>query len=140
MFLTLSPRFGSPQFRNWRATFYAGFGLSSILFVINGLVLYGWEAQNGRMSLVWMGWMATANLAGAAIYAARVSVVYLGVLVASADAKQIPEKWAPCTFDILGASHQLFHIAVVAAAWLHFLGLVESFHTVRCSEHSCRVR
>lgn len=71
-FLTLSPRFGSPQFRHWRATFYAGFGLSSIFFVIHGLTLYGWEVQKDRMSLVWMGWMATANLLGAAIYAARV--------------------------------------------------------------------
>jgi hypothetical protein len=74
-FLTLSPRFGSPQFRHWRAMFYAGFGFSSIFFVIHGLVLYGWEVQRDRMSLVWMGWMATANLLGAAIYAARVSVI-----------------------------------------------------------------
>jgi adiponectin receptor len=52
--------------------FYAVFGLSSISFVIHGLILYGWEVQKGRMSLVWIGWMATANLLGAAIYAARV--------------------------------------------------------------------
>jgi adiponectin receptor len=52
--------------------FYAVFGLSSIFFVIHGLILYGWEVQKGRMSLVWMGRMATANLLGAAIYAARV--------------------------------------------------------------------
>lgn len=69
---TLSPKFGSPKFRHWRATIFAGFGLSSILFIIHGLILYGWEVQKDRMSLVWMGWMATANLLGAGIYAARV--------------------------------------------------------------------
>lgn len=69
---TLNSRFGSPEFRHWRASFYAAFGLSSVIFVIHGLVLYGWELQKARMSLVWMGWMATANLTGAAIYAARV--------------------------------------------------------------------
>jgi adiponectin receptor len=82
-FLTLSPRFGSPQFRHWRATFYAGFGLSSIFFVIHGLTLYGWEVQKDRMSLVWMGWMATANLLGAAIYAARVITTNFRMAVVS---------------------------------------------------------
>lgn len=71
-YLTLSPHFASPAFRHWRAGFYAGFGLSSIIFVGHGLLLYGWELQRSRMSLVYMGWMATANLVGAAIYAARV--------------------------------------------------------------------
>lgn len=71
-YLTLSPHFASPAFRHWRAGFYAGFGLSSIIFVVHGLLLYGWELQRSRMSLVYMGWMATANLVGAAIYAARV--------------------------------------------------------------------
>jgi adiponectin receptor len=75
--MTVSSRFGSPKFRHWRATFYAAFGLSSIFFVVHGLLLYGWEQQNGRMSLEWMSWMATANLLGAAIYAARVSVFLL---------------------------------------------------------------
>lgn len=71
-YLTLSPHFASPAFRHWRAGLYAGFGLSSIIFVGHGLLLYGWEVQRSRMSLLYMGWMATANLVGAAIYAARV--------------------------------------------------------------------
>jgi adiponectin receptor len=71
--LTLTPRFDSPQVRHWRALFYAAFGLSSVTFVIHGLILYGWEMQKRRMSLVRMGWMAAINLSGAMIYAARVS-------------------------------------------------------------------
>lgn len=70
--ITLTPRFVTSEFRHWRAGFYAGFGLSSIIFVVHGLLLHGWEVQKSRMSLVWMGWMATANLVGATIYAARV--------------------------------------------------------------------
>lgn len=71
--MTVSPRFASPQFRHWRAVFYAGFGLSSIIFVIHGLLLHGWELQTTRMSLKFMGWMGATNLLGAAVYAARVS-------------------------------------------------------------------
>ncbi|KAM0714819.1 hypothetical protein Q7P37_009283 [Cladosporium fusiforme] len=120
-FLTLSPRFGSPQFRHWRATLYAGFGLSSILFIVHGLILYGWEVQKNRMSLVWMGWMATANLLGAATYAAR-----------------IPERWAPFTFDTWGASHQVLHVAVMIAAWLHFHGLMQTFRLSRDTSDLCK--
>lgn len=144
MYLSVSARFGSPQFRLWRATFYAGFGLSSILYVLHGLNLYGWEVQRGRMSLVRMGWMAVANLVGAGIYVARVS--YRKQISARSSAPtrtetvQIPERWAPLTFDILGASHQIFHVAVVAAAWLHFLGILDSFRVSRQVDNLCSVK
>ncbi|XWX00545.1 hypothetical protein V2A60_008565 [Cordyceps javanica] len=117
---TLTPSFVTPQFRKWRASFYAGFGLSSVIFVIHGLWIYGWEVQRSRMSLVWMGWMATANLVGAAIYAAR-----------------IPERWAPYIFDNFGASHQLLHVAVMIAAWIHFRGLMEAFRIIRSQDIVC---
>lgn len=51
---------------------YSGLGLSAIVFIIHGLVLNGWELQNRRMSLGWMGLMGALNLIGAAAYAARV--------------------------------------------------------------------
>ena len=61
MIFTLSPRFAKPQFRNWRASFYAGFGLSSVVFIVHGLILHGWELQKSWMSLVWMGRMAAST-------------------------------------------------------------------------------
>lgn len=51
---------------------YAGLGLSAVIFVIHGILLHGWALQNQRMSLNWMALMATFNLLGATIYAARV--------------------------------------------------------------------
>ncbi|EGX89007.1 hemolysin-III channel protein Izh2, putative [Cordyceps militaris CM01] len=120
MIFTLTPAFVTPQYRHIRASFYAGFGLSSIIFVAHGLLLHGWELQKSRMSLVWMGWMATANLVGAAIYAAR-----------------IPERWVPYTFDNFGASHQILHMAVMVAAWIHFRGLIEAFHIIRSQHNIC---
>jgi adiponectin receptor len=51
---------------------YAGLGLSAIVFIIHGLMIHGWEIQNHRMSLGWMGLMGALNLIGAAAYAARV--------------------------------------------------------------------
>jgi adiponectin receptor len=75
-YLTVNPHFASPTFRHWRASFYAGIGLSSIVFIVHGLLIYGWELQKSRMSLDYMGWVAVFNLLGAVIYAARVSLFH----------------------------------------------------------------
>jgi adiponectin receptor len=56
---------------------YAGLGLSAIIFIIHGLAIHGWEIQNHRMSLGWMGLMGALNLIGAAAYAARVGFTTL---------------------------------------------------------------
>jgi len=48
---------------------YAGLGLSAIVFIVHGLILYGWEVQNRRMSLQWMIVMTGLNFVGAGAYA-----------------------------------------------------------------------
>jgi adiponectin receptor len=53
--------------------FYIAFGLTSLSFIGHGIVRHGLETQTERMSLKWMGWLASVNLVGAMIYAARVS-------------------------------------------------------------------
>ena len=53
--------------------FYITFGLTSFFFIGHGIAKHGSETQTERMLLKWMGWMASVNLAGAMIYAARVS-------------------------------------------------------------------
>lgn len=55
---------------------YAGLGLSALVFIGHGILLYGWKIQNDRMSLDWMGLMAFLNLVGAAIYSARVKLIF----------------------------------------------------------------
>jgi adiponectin receptor len=47
--------------------------------------------------------MGAIYLAGAVIYAMR-----------------IPERWKPGAFDLAFHSHQLFHVAVVVAACVHY--------------------
>lgn len=69
---TLNPRFRHPKLRPYRAAMYSGLGLSAIVFIIHGLLIHGWEIQNSKMSLRWMGLMGALNLTGAAAYAARV--------------------------------------------------------------------
>jgi adiponectin receptor len=59
---------------------YVGFALSSTEFMLHGLLIHGWEVQNARMSFVWVGWMAVANLVGAAVYVARVRNTFLSLI------------------------------------------------------------
>ena len=70
--------------------------------------------QMKLMSLDWMVLMATFNTGGAAFYASRV-----------------PERWWPYRFDFIGASHQIFHVAVIFAGLAHYAGLTRAFIFIR---------
>ena len=50
---------------------------------------------------------------------------------------QIPERYVPYRFDIWGSSHQVFHVAVMLAAWIHFRGLIQGFHAIRSVPDVC---
>ena len=63
-----------------------------------------------QMGLFYLVLQGVLYIIGAAIYALR-----------------IPERFAPGKFDILGASHQIFHFFVLAAAVTHFIGLCVAY-------------
>ncbi|CAG8959934.1 hypothetical protein HYFRA_00012651 [Hymenoscyphus fraxineus] len=117
---TLNPRFRHPSLRPYRAAMYSGLGLSAIVFIIHGLIIYGWEIQKYRMSLAWMGLMALLNLIGAAIYASR-----------------IPERWYPMKHDIFGTSHQILHFMVIFAGLAHMVGLLKAFDHLHSQQSPC---
>jgi adiponectin receptor len=41
---------------------------------------------------------------------------------------RFPERFFPNKFDILGSSHQIFHLCIVVAALMHYYAAVQSFH------------
>jgi adiponectin receptor len=116
----LAPRFQHPNFRPYRTSMYVSLGLSAMVFIIHGLILYGWEIQNHRMGLNYMLTMAMLNLLGAAIYTAR-----------------IPEKWYQLRYDIYGCSHQVFHFIVIFAGLAHMFGLLSAFGFIHSQAQSC---
>ena len=44
---------------------------------------------------------------------------------------KFPESRHPCRFDLVGASHQLFHILVLVAGIVHYTTLSKAFLEVR---------
>ena len=47
------------------------------------------------------------------------------------EPKKIPERWFPRKFDICGVSHQIFHVSVVVAALIHYVGLLRGLDAVK---------
>lgn len=113
-------RFRTPQWRPYRAAMFVALGLSGVVPMLHGAALYGYDGLNARVGLPWVLAEAVGYIAGAAIYAAR-----------------IPERWAPDRFDLLGASHQIFHVFVCAAAASHWHALVLAWDFEQSGAATC---
>lgn len=110
VFVSVLPKFRTPRWRPFRAAMFVGMGLSAVFPVIHGLQRYGIEQMARQIGLGWLLLQGFLYILGAGIYAARV-----------------PERLKPGRFDILGSSHQIFHVLVVAAAGAHLTGLLKAF-------------
>ena len=100
--VTLMERFQSPAFHVYRAALFVGLGLWGIVPMMHGLVINaGVQEVATAMQLDVL--MGAIYIAGAVIYATKV-----------------PERWKPGAFDVAFHSHQLFHVAVVIAAMVHY--------------------
>lgn len=106
--VSLWDKFSEPGLRPLRAGVFMSFGLSGVIPAIHYLLMEGWINSISRASLGWLVLMGLLYIIGALLYALRV-----------------PERWFPGKFDIWFQSHQLFHILVIAAAFVHYHGITE---------------
>uniref|UniRef100_A0A8C2P3H7 Adiponectin receptor protein 2 n=1 Tax=Capra hircus TaxID=9925 RepID=A0A8C2P3H7_CAPHI len=97
--LPLSPR-------GVRCRVFLGLGLSGIIPALHYVISEGFLKAATIGQIGWLLLMAGLYITGAALYAAR-----------------IPERFFPGKCDIWFHSHQLFHIFVVAGAFVHFHGV-----------------
>ena len=107
--------------------------------MIHGLILYGWETQDYRMSLRWMGLMTTLNFIGAATYAARVGLRLSSqsLITEHLTSQQVPERWYPKKYDICGAGHQILHVMVILAGMAHMAGLMQAYQHAHAQTVPC---
>jgi adiponectin receptor len=115
----VSPSFRRPSWRALRAALFVAMGLSAVVPVLHGLALYGHAHLRRVIALHWLVAQGALYIAGAGLYAARV-----------------PERLWPGRFDLLGSSHQIFHVFVVAAAAVHLHGVVLAFHAKHTGPHA----
>ncbi|KAB0390668.1 hypothetical protein E2I00_018828, partial [Balaenoptera physalus] len=98
--------FATPQYRGVRAGVFLGLGLSGVIPTLHYVISEGFLKAATIGQIGWLMLMASLYITGAALYAAR-----------------IPERFFPGKCDIWFHSHQLFHIFVVAGAFVHFHGV-----------------
>ncbi|EDW85038.1 uncharacterized protein Dwil_GK14433, isoform A [Drosophila willistoni] len=106
--VSLWDKFSEPGLRPLRAGVFMSFGLSGVIPAVHYSIMEGWFSQISRASLGWLILMGLLYITGALLYALRV-----------------PERWFPGKFDIWFQSHQLFHVLVIAAAFVHYHGITE---------------
>ncbi|KAL6539633.1 hypothetical protein OROHE_011404 [Orobanche hederae] len=97
----LAPALTAPRFRSLRAALFLCMGFSGVVPATHALILH-WDRPEIRVSLGYEAVMGVLYGVGAGFYVTR-----------------IPERWRPGAFDIVGHSHQIFHVFVVAAALVH---------------------
>lgn len=106
--VSLWDKFSEPQFRAIRAGMFIALGLSGLIPALHYIVTFGYHKAFNVGALGWLILMAVLYILGACLYAAR-----------------IPERLFPGRFDIWFQSHQIFHVCVVAAAYIHYHGITK---------------
>jgi len=101
-------RFGEPKYRPLRAGMFVALGLSGVIPATHYIIAEGLYHAIQYAAFGWLILMAFMYIAGATIYAMR-----------------IPERLWPGKFDIWFSSHQIFHVFVVVAAFVHYHGMSE---------------
>jgi len=106
--VSLWDRFAEPQYRSIRAGVFICFGLSGAIPAVHYAVQEGWMNAVSYASLGWLLLTGALYILGALLYAGR-----------------IPERYFPGKCDIWFQSHQIFHVLVIAAAFVHYQGISE---------------
>lgn len=120
---TFQPRFRNPYLRPVRAAAFGSLAIFTMVPVLHGLHKYGWNIQRQRMGVVWVLVTLVLNVSGAMAYVFKV-----------------PERWCRRRFDILGASHQMFHLLVVLAALTYTKAILQAFDFVHGNDHTCKLQ
>lgn len=98
-------KFGASEFRTIRAVIYLIFGLSAGLPVLHYYFFCEDYVDISHWSMLSFG---VYYVIGAIIYAMR-----------------FPERFFPGKFDVWFHSHQIFHVLIVIAAWIHLNNIQE---------------
>eukprot|EP01029_Cantina_marsupialis_P028742 TRINITY_DN777952_c0_g1_i1.p1 TRINITY_DN777952_c0_g1~~TRINITY_DN777952_c0_g1_i1.p1 ORF type:complete len:419 (-),score=70.25 TRINITY_DN777952_c0_g1_i1:406-1662(-) len=115
------PVFQTPKFRPIRAACYVASGLFAGIPMFHSAFLLGLDDESISLVFSKVVGMGAFYIGGAALYALR-----------------IPERFAPGRFDYFFSSHQIFHVAVVLAALLHY-STVFSLYSYRRTSSFCGI-
>lgn len=102
----LSPTRTRGKYRFMRTLIFVAMGLFGVIPAIHATIM-NWNVPQRNPTLGFEAAMGFSYLVGAMFYVSRV-----------------PEKWKPGWFDLVGHSHQIFHIFVVMGALAHYISVL----------------
>ncbi|KAH7296250.1 hypothetical protein KP509_26G015600 [Ceratopteris richardii] len=92
----------TPRYRPFRTSLFLSMGASGLIPAVHA-VATNWHEPLCGLAVAHEASMAALYALGAMIYVIR-----------------IPERWKPGMFDLGGHSHNLFHVLVIAGAYVHY--------------------
>ncbi|OBT76498.1 hypothetical protein VF21_03947 [Pseudogymnoascus sp. 05NY08] len=106
------PRFRTLRFRKVRVGAYFALGTSAFIPILHGVQLYGLEYMLQYSGMKWYLLELVFYGGGASLYGWQ---------------SRTPERFAPGKFDIWGSSHQIFHVSIMCAMYIHAIALLQAF-------------
>ncbi|KAF6845064.1 hemolysin-iii channel protein [Colletotrichum musicola] len=118
---TARPNLGAVHLGRHRAVLFAAFGAAAFVAPSgHGALASGIAEEWARVGGRWVGVTAGCNGLAVLVYWAK-----------------FPEMWFPRTFDLFGASHQIMHVMVLAAALAYAKAVVAAFDYSHARGVSC---
>ncbi|KAJ7059534.1 hemolysin-III related-domain-containing protein [Mycena amicta] len=106
-YIVLNPEYSKLTHRGTRTGVFVGLSLSGVIPTVHCILLQGLHTALVEQGVRWIVLSAVLYIVGAFLYANR-----------------IPERFAPGKFDYFFASHQIFHVCVLAAVCCHYTGIL----------------
>ncbi|KAJ6627447.1 HlyIII-domain-containing protein [Mycena sp. CBHHK59/15] len=110
IYLVCAPTYASPAYRRMRTYTFFTLGVVALAPFVHCFVRYGIDQAAKSLSTRWIVIEIVAYVGGALLYSER-----------------CPECLAPGKFDIIGASHQIFHVCSLVAVLTHYLAISDGF-------------
>jgi len=104
--VTMMDKFSTSEYRPLRALLFVCLGGFGFVPSMHFLIMSGWDTALVEASIHRVLIMGGLYILGAVLYGSR-----------------IPERFLPGKCDIWFQSHQIFHVLVIAAAFVHFHGM-----------------
>ncbi|CAE7215443.1 hypothetical protein P3342_012869 [Pyrenophora teres f. teres] len=106
----IHPSLQGSKWRSLRLSTFVATGFSAFAPIIHGATIFSYSQMDQQSGLRYYYLEGVLVLAGVAFYAMH-----------------FPECSKPKKYDILGSSHQIFHVFIVLSALAHFYGLMTAF-------------
>ncbi|XP_065573859.1 adiponectin receptor protein-like [Artemia franciscana] len=106
--VSLFDKFSTPEYRSTRALVFVSFGVTGVIPCVHTAIAIGWSNSIYQTSLGWLLLMGLLYIVGATLHTFR-----------------MPERFFPGQCDIMFQSHQIFHVLVICAAFVHYHGIYE---------------